>query len=168
MKIPFLIVITSMALGVFIAILFGVNESIFKDKIAYDLSLNQKIQSITDPQVKTAKLSKEKSKNWRYYQRFHFHSTGISAMSLGVLLLLLFSTAPRRLKKSCAYMVSVGGFLYPFVWLFAAIYGPVIGRGAAKEKFAVFGYMGGVFLLGLFLLLYLIAKYPMKMQELDS
>jgi len=42
------------------------------------------------------------------------------------------------------------------------IYGPEMGREVAKEAFAIFGYMGGVFLLGLFLSLYMALKYPSR------
>lgn len=49
---------------------------------------------------------------------------------------------------AAADLMSIGGLLYPFVWLFAGIYGPEMGRTEAKEAFAIFGYMGGLFLVG--------------------
>ncbi|RLA62687.1 MAG: hypothetical protein DRQ89_08930 [Epsilonproteobacteria bacterium] len=164
-KLPFILTVFSMILGVFIAILFGVNEHLFKDKIKNDLGKNEKIMSIVDVDKRTAKLNAEASKNWRYYQRFHFHSTGIASMALGVLILLSFSMGSSMLKLVSSYMVSIGGFLYPFVWLFAAMYGPIMGRSAAKESFAFFGYMGGVFLLGLLLSLFILVKYPLKFKN---
>ena len=165
-KIPFFVTITGMILGVFIATVFGINEHLFKDRIAHQLEQNTKIQSISDPAARSAKIAKEKTKNWRYFQRFHFHSTGIGSMAMGILLFLaLCSAAPRKMRNVAAYMVSVGGFLYPFIWLFAAVFGPEIGRSAAKEKFAVFGYMGGVFLLGLIFTLFLSVRYPWSVAE---
>jgi hypothetical protein len=164
-KFPFILTITSMILGVFIAILFGVNEQMFKGKIKQDLGNNQKIMSIVDEGKRAAKIKAESSKNWRYYQRFHFHSTGIASMTLGVLILLSFSVASGGLKLVAGYMVSIGGFLYPFIWLFAAMYGPIMGRTAAKESFAIFGYMGGVFLLGLLVSLFTLIKYPIKFKN---
>lgn len=161
-KIPFIITLLSMICGVFIAILFGVNESIFKEQISRDLYANEKIMSIVDEAERNEKIKTEENKNWRYYQRFHFHSTGISAMSLGALILLAFSLAPKNLGLASSYMISLGGFFYPFVWLFAGIYGPVMGRSAAKEAFAIFGYMGGVFLFGLILATFILIKYPIK------
>jgi hypothetical protein len=59
-------------------------------------------------------------------------------------------------------MIAIGGFLYPFVWLFAGLYGPEMGRSEAKEAFAVFGYMGGVYLVGILYALYLAAAKPWK------
>ena len=164
-KIPFALVILSMVMGVFISILFGVNESLFKNKISKDLHQNQKIMSIADVGKREAKLKKESDKNWRYYQRFHFHSTGISAMSMGTLIVLAFSAAPAVLVLISSYMISVGGILYPFIWLFAGMYGPIMGRSAAKEAFAIFGYMGGVYLIGLIIALFIVVKHPLKFNK---
>ncbi len=164
-KLPFILSVLTMLSGVIIAILFGVNEDLFKDKIAQDLVQNQKVMSIVDIEKREAKIEAEKEKNWRYYQRFHFHATGIGAMSLASLILLTFSLAPFLVRLVGSYMISVGGFLYPYVWLFAGIYGPIMGRSEAKEAFRVFGYMGGVFLLGLLVLLYCLIKYPNKLAK---
>jgi hypothetical protein len=161
-KIPFILALLGMVGGVSISILFGINESIFKDKITSDLKLNKKIMSIVNTTERESKIDKEESKVWRYYQRFHFHSTGISAMTLSALILLTFSMAPSIFKLIASYMISAGGFLYPFVWLFAALYGPIMGRSEAKESFAIFGYMGGLFLLGLFFALTILIRYPVK------
>ncbi|OFZ18850.1 MAG: hypothetical protein A2Z20_02485 [Bdellovibrionales bacterium RBG_16_40_8] len=157
---PYIIALLGMILGVFISILFGFNENIFKDKIARDLNQNESIMKITDSQAQQTKIEEEKDKNWRYYQRYHFHATGISGISLATLILLGFSTAPALITMLSSFMVSIGGFLYPFVWLFSAMYGPIMGRSQAKETFAIFGYMGGVFLVGLVLAMFLFIKYP--------
>ncbi len=161
-RIPFVIAILTLICGVFISIIFGVNEDFFKDKIKEGLSKNEKINLIKDAAEKDVFLKSESDKNWRYYQRFHFHSTGIGAMVMGVLLFISFLSAPQKLKNITSYAIAIGGFLYPFVWLFAAMYGPELGREVAKEKYVAFGYMGGVFLLGLFLSLFMALKYPFK------
>lgn len=147
-KIPYSLAILSMVGGVFIAILFAVNEEMFIARIHTGLERNAKIQQIVDPVAKAGKIASETEKNWRYYQRFHFHATGIGAMTMGLLLFISRLKAPRRSSRAAAYLVSIGGFLYPFVWLFAGIYGPEMGRSEAKEAFALLGYMGGVFLAG--------------------
>jgi len=167
-KAPFLITLFSIFLGVFIAILFAVNEDLFKKQIANGLLENAKViemsqSSAPEMQEKKASYIKaESEKNWRYYQRFHFHSTGIAAMSLGILLVISLLSAPKLQVLIASYMVAIGGFLYPFVWLFAGIYGPSMGRSAAKESFALFGYMGGVFLVGVAFSIYLVARYPLR------
>jgi len=152
-KIPFALALLTMFGGVFIAILFGANEELFKKKIETQLMSNPAYSSLQDPAEQKKQMAQEADKNWRYYQRFHFHATGIGAMSLAVLTFLTLLTPASKLRAAACWFVSVGGFLYPFVWLFAAMWGPEIGRGAAKEKFAVFGYMGGLFLLGIILAL---------------
>jgi hypothetical protein len=164
-KIPFVLAITAMTGGVLIAILFGVNEEMFRQRIATGLEQNAEIQAMADPVAKAAKLEAEASKNWRYYQRFHFHATGIGAMMMGLLLFLFRLDAPEKFKRSAAYLIAVGGLLYPFVWLFAGIYGPEMGRHAAKEAFAIFGYAGGLFLLGALLTLALAIRYKMGEPE---
>ncbi len=161
-RVPFVLAIIGMVGGVFIAILFGANEDIFHDRIAAGLARNDKIQQMADPTQKAAKLSSEAEKNWRYYQRFHFHATGVGAMMMGLLLFLQRLKAPRRATLAASWLLAVGGVLYPFVWLFAGIYGPEMGRSEAKEAFAIFGYAGGLFLLGGIMTLVLAAKYPLE------
>lgn len=147
-KIPFALAILSMSGGVFISILFGVNEEMFLARIKAGLEKNVKIQQIVNPEEKSAKIKSETDKNWRYYQRYHFHATGIGAMMMGLLLFLSQLSLSTKAFYPPAYLLSVGGVLYPFVWLFAGIYGPEMGRTEAKEAFAIFGYMGGLFLVG--------------------
>ncbi len=161
-RIPFFLALLAMIGGVFIAILFATQEEKFQSKIAAGLEKNEKIQKIVDPTEKAAKIKSESEKNWRYYQRYHFHATGIGAMMIGILLFLARLEAPKNFVTIASYMVAIGGFLYPFVWLFAGMYGPEMGRSEAKEAFAIFGYMGGVFLVGGLLSMILSLKYDMK------
>jgi len=144
---------------VFIAILFGANEEMFLDRIAAGLEKNVKIQQIEDPAQKEQKVKAETEKNWRYYQRYHFHATGIGAMMMGILLFLARLKAPRKHINIASYLVAIGGILYPFVWLFAGIYGPEMGRAEAKEAFAILGYAGGLFLVGGIYSIVLATKY---------
>lgn len=168
-KIPFLLSILAIIGGVFISILFGADESIFKNRIAQGLEKNIKIQSIVDLDKKVEKIKSEQDKNWRYYQRYHFHANGIASLSLAMLILLAFIKASRKEILVASYMIAIGGFLYPFVWLFAALYGPEMGRDEAKEAFAIFGYMGGLYLLGIVYALYLAVardwRAPLTFQE---
>ena len=162
-KIPFFLSVLSIVGGVLIALGFGISEKSFKQRIEDGLSNNTQIQSIADPEIKQATLKKEKDKNWRYYQRYHFHANGNGALALALVIFLFsVSKAPEKLRLTSAYLISIGGFLYPFIWLFAALYGPEIGRHAAKEQFAIFGYMGTVFFVGVFLTMGMILFCPLK------
>lgn len=154
-KFPILLSIFAIIGGVFISILFGANEEFFQERIARGLEKNTQVQSIVDPAARADKIKSEKDKNWRYYQRYHFHANGIASLSLALLLLLAFVKASKKEILLASFMISVGGFLYPFVWLLAAIYGPEMGRSEAKETFAIFGYMGGLYLVGIIYALYL-------------
>lgn len=161
-KFPYILSVLAMVGGVFISIIFGANEGFFKDRIAKGIDQNIKIQSIQDIEVKNQKIKSEQDKNWRYYQRYHFHASGIAALSLSLLVFLAYIKTSSKKKLIAAYMISIGGFLYPFVWLMAAIYGPEMGRDEAKEAFAILGYMGGVYLLGILFTLYLAVMNPLK------
>lgn len=158
-RIPFFLALLSIVGGVFISILFSVQEDMFKDRIAAGLEKNVKIQEIVDQAEKKEKIKSESEKNWRYYQRYHFHATGIGAMMMGILLFLSQLKAPARSRTIASFLIAVGGVLYPFVWLFAGLYGPEMGRNEAKEAFALFGYMGGLFLLGGAYSMFLSLKY---------
>ena len=159
-KAPYFISLCGIIGGIIIAIVFGVNESYFKNKIQFGLENNQKILLIKDPSLRADKIKLESAKNWRYYQRYHFHSTGLGALSLALLLFLSFINGPKLLVLTSQTLIAIGGCLYPFVWFFAALYGPEMGRHEAKEAFALFGYMGGVFLVGVLGATYLAVKYP--------
>jgi hypothetical protein len=154
-KFPILLSIVAIIGGVFISIIFGANESFFQNRISQGLEKNIKIQLIADEKVKSEKIKSEQEKSWRYYQRYHFHANGIASMSLGLVILLAFVKASKKEIMIASYMISIGGFLYPFVWLFAALYGPEMGRNEAKEAFAILGYMGGVYLVGVIYALFL-------------
>ena len=168
-KTPFLITLLSLIGGVLIAIGFGANEDYFKAKIQAGLAKNPHIQLIQDPIVKADKIKTEADKSWRYYLRYHFHANGIAGVTLALLIFLTFIQATQFQLMLASYSVSIGGFLYPFVWLLAGIYGPEMGREEAKEAFRFFGYAGGVFLVGLLFSFYLaVAKnwriIPQKIQ----
>jgi len=81
---------------------------------------------------------------------------------MGLLLFLKRLRAPMRLVTISSFAVALGGFFYPFLWLFAGIYGPEMGRAEAKEAFAIFGYMGGLFLLGGLSTFVLACRYEIK------
>ena len=93
-------------------------------------------------------VEQSSSKIWRYAQRAHFHSTGIAAFSIGLLLLIMHSSLGNRLQSVAAVLVGLGG-LYPLPWFTMFILAPYIGRGAAQHHIVteMFTYIGVVSLL---------------------
>lgn len=162
-KVIFAIPVGGIILGTLIAVFFGANEAMFKDYISNELKVSDQITSIVDPVKQEKKFSKEKDKNWRYFQRFHFHSTAINSMSLALLLLLFLGIqASKSEKLALGLGTAITGFLYPFYWLFAGYVGPSIGRSAAKEMFAPLGYMGGIYLVACLGILFVLVKRPLN------
>ncbi|HNP30658.1 MAG TPA: hypothetical protein PKK23_16555, partial [Nitrospirales bacterium] len=98
--------------------------------------------------------SKSADKIWRYAQRAHFHATGIAAFSLGLVILVMFSTLKPTYKKASAILLGLSSF-YPLSWYTMFWLAPSIGRGPAHAHILTefFAYTGvGGLLLGAFFL----------------
>ena len=119
------------------------NEGVFKDFVAQGVAAHPTLHDAASEE-----------KIWRYAQRTHFHAGGIAAFCLGLIILVMFSELPQRLKKASAILIGLGG-VYPMAWLSMFFLAPSIGRDAAHEHlvtklFTVVG-VGGL-LLGSFIL----------------
>ncbi len=126
------LVLLGLAFGVILGIGFGVNEDAFQNYISEGISAH--------PQVHDAR---SQDKIWRYAQRAHFHSTGIAAFSIGLLLLVAVSSLGRKLKSVTSVLIGLS-FLYPLSWFTMFILAPSIGRSAAHSHIAteMFTYAG--------------------------
>ena len=138
------IVLLGLFVSIGLGIAFGVNEGVFKDFVAQGVAAHPELHAAASA-----------DKIWRYAQRTHFHSGGIAAFCLGLLVLVMFSELPQRLKKVSAVLIGLGG-VYPMAWLSMFFLAPSIGRGAAHEHlvtklFTVVG-VGGLLLGSLILL----------------
>jgi hypothetical protein len=143
-KIGLALVMLCLAFGIGMGITFGVNEDMYKNRIAEQVAAN--------PQVHD---ESSESKIWRYAQRAHFHATGIAAFSLGLLLLLLQADMKAGTRKLASILLGLGA-LYPLAWFNMYLLAPSIGRGAAHHHIMteVFTYIGvGGLVLGLLMLL---------------
>lgn len=131
-KTGIVITLLLMMFGVGMGVAFGVQEEAFKGYVSENVDAN--------PQVHDAK---SKSKIWRYAQRAHFHSTGISALSLGLILLLIFTRISAGVKSVAATLIALGG-IYPFSWFSMFLLAPMIGRGAAHGHIVteIFTFIG--------------------------
>ena len=142
-KIGLALVLLGLLFGVGMGIVFGVNEDVFKDYIAQGITANPDVHD-----------SKSADKIWRYAQRAHFHATGIAAFSLGLVILVMFSTLKPTYKKASAIFLGLSSF-YPLSWYTMFWLAPSIGRGPAHAHILTefFAYTGvGGLLLGAFFL----------------
>jgi len=118
-KIGLALVILGLLFGIGLGITFGVNEAFFENYIAQGIAAYPELHDANSPE-----------KIWRYAQRAHFHSTGIAAFSIGVLLLVSASSLKQWLKPITAVLISLGG-LYPLAWLTIFIVAPSMGSKVA-------------------------------------
>ncbi len=142
-KLGLAIVLVGLLFGVGMGIVFGVNEDLFKDYIAQGIAANPDVHDTKSP-----------DKIWRYAQRAHFHATGIAALSLGLVILVMFSTLKPTYKKASAILLGLSSF-YPLSWYTMFWLAPSIGRGPAHAHNLTqsFVYTGvGGLLLGAFFL----------------
>jgi len=137
-RIGLAIVLIGLFLGVGMGISFGINEDAYKDFVAEGIAAHPTVHD-----------EKSQSKIWRYAQRAHFHANGISAFSLGLLILVMFSAMKARMKAITAILIGLGS-LYPFAWFTMFFLAPSIGRDPAHEhiltKMFTFVGVGGLLL----------------------
>lgn len=142
-KIGLALVMLCLAFGIGLGVTFGINEDMFKERIAEQVAANPSVHD-----------ESSNSKIWRYAQRAHFHATGISAFSLGLLLLLLHANMKAGTRKITSILIGLGG-LYPLAWFNMYLFAPAIGRGPAHDHILteIFTYVGvGALVIGFLML----------------
>jgi len=142
-KIGLFLVMMTLLFGIGLGVSFGVAHDPIKTHIADGVTSHADVHD-----------DKSNSKIWRYAQRAHFHATGIAAFSIGLVLLIMFSSLKRKLKTVSSILVGLGG-LYPLSWFTMFILAPSIGRNAAQHHIITetFVYIGvGGLLLGIAIL----------------
>jgi len=142
-KIGLFLVMLTLLFGIGLGVGFGVAEDSFQSYISSGVAANPSVHD-----------AKSEHKIWRYAQRAHFHATGISAFSLGLVLLIMLSSLKRKLKTVASTLVGLSGF-YPMSWFSMFLLSPSIGRSAAHNHIIteMFTYIGvGGLLLGIAIL----------------
>ncbi|MFA9240399.1 MAG: hypothetical protein ACEQSQ_11015 [Candidatus Paceibacteria bacterium] len=142
-KIGLLITLLSLLFGIGLGIVFGAKEEVFKNYISQNIQANPTLHD-----------DKSKDKIWRYVQRAHFHSTGIAAYSLALLLIILVSKMKTNAKSFSSTMIGIGT-LYPLSWYLMFYLAPQIGRDAAHNHIlteSIVYISTGAFLIGLFMI----------------
>ena len=142
-KIGLLITLLSLVFGIGLGIVFGAKEEVFKNYISQNIQENPTVHD-----------DKSKDKICRYVQRAHFHSTGIAAYSLALLLIILVSKMKENAKRLSSTLIGVGT-LYSFSWYLMFYLAPTIGRDAAHSHIlteSIVYISTGAFLIGLFMI----------------
>lgn len=142
-RIGLFLVLLTLIFGIGLGVGFGVAEDSIKTYISEGVASHTNVHD-----------DKSNSKIWRYAQRAHFHATGISAISIGLVILIMFSSLTRKLKTISSILVGLGG-LYPLSWFSMFILAHSIGRDAAHQHIIteMLTYIGvGGLLLGIVVL----------------
>ncbi len=129
--------------GIALAVMFGVAEDAVKDAIAKGVAAHPALHDAKSP-----------AKIWRWWQRAHFHATGIAAFTFALVGITALSGLRPVMKKLTSLLLGLGG-LYPVSWLVMALLAPSMGRSAAHNALgvevmvfvAVFGMLSGLGLL---------------------
>ncbi len=142
-KVGLLLVMLTLIFGISLGMSFGIYEDSIQAYIAEGVAAHPEVHD-----------DKSNSKIWRYAQRAHFHATGIAAFSIGLVILVMFSSLKKKLKTTAAILIGLAG-LYPLAWFTMFLLAPSIGRDAAHGHIIteMFTYVGiGGLLLGIAIL----------------
>ncbi len=129
-RIGFILSLLTLLFGFILGGLFGAIESKIKGH------LKEEAQAVFDTVYKgdSVKMKKITDKSWVYFKRAHLHASGLGAISLAAILLLMFMQTTLILKNITAIFLGLGSFGYSLFWMFAALKAPGLGStGAAKE-----------------------------------
>ncbi len=124
--------------------------------------LKGEAQAVSDTVYKgdSAKMKKITDKSWVYFKRAHLHASGLGAISLAVILLLMFMQTTLILKNITAIFLGLGSLVYSLFWMFAALNAPGLGStGAAKEALSFMAIpSAGMCIIGLVSVLVIVIK----------
>lgn len=142
-KMGLALVILGLFFGVSLGVSFGIGQGTIQYYIHKEVAAHPEVHD-----------ENSEHKIWRYVQRAHMHATGISAFSLGLIILVMFSDMKARLKTVSSVLIGLGSF-YPLAWFTMFAVAPYIGREQSHEFIVtrIFTYIGvGGLLLGLLIL----------------
>jgi hypothetical protein len=155
-RIGVLLSLLTLLFGFALGVLFGAIEGKIKGH------LKKEAQAVSDTVYKgdSVKMEKIVDKSWTYLKRAHLHANGLGAISLAVILLLMFMQAALILKKLTAIFLGLGSFGYSLFWMFAALKAPGLGStGAAKEALSFLAIpSAGMCIIGLISVLIIVLK----------
>lgn len=149
-----LIAFLAIVFGTGLGMAFGIYEDQIKGYFLSEVKAHPAIHEQTPTNIK-----KQVKDSWRYTQRAHFHSQGLGALGVGIILVIAFSWVSASIRRWLSLAVGIGAFLYPFCWLIAGLRIASMGKHAAKASVDWLAYIsiplffGGMMLTLLILLL---------------
>lgn len=114
--------------GILMGVAFGVFEDNIKEMINTAVDLNASVH--------LEGVSKAKGKIFRWWQRAHFHATGMGAFTLAMIAIVALSGLKSSFKRWASILIALAG-LYPLSWLLMSLVAPSMGRDAAHHNIAV-------------------------------
>ncbi|KHE91775.1 MAG: hypothetical protein K8F52_07980 [Candidatus Scalindua rubra] len=155
-RIGVILSLLTLLLGFLLGGLFGAIEGKIKGH------LKEEAQAVFDTVYEgdSAKMKIITDKSWAYFKRAHLHASGLGAISLAVILLLMFMETTWILKEVTAIFLGLGSLGYSLFWMFAALKAPGLGStGAAKEALSFMAIpSAGMCIIGLILVLIIVIK----------
>lgn len=124
-KIGLFLVLAGLAFGFALGVSFGVFEDDYKAYIKNGIAAH--------PEAYEKGSERDM---WRFVQRAHFHATGISAFSLGLLVFVMLSDMKDSFKKASSILIGLGSF-YPLSWFTMFLVAPSVGAEPSHEYFLV-------------------------------
>ena len=109
-------------------ILMGVAMGIFEDSIKEMISMGVDANAANHLEG----VAKAKGKIFRWWQRAHFHATGMGAFLIAMIAIAAISNLKPAIKRLSSILIAFGG-LYPFSWFLLSLKAPSMGRPAAHH-----------------------------------
>jgi hypothetical protein len=110
--------------GILMGVAMGIFEDSIKDMINMGVDANAAVH--------LEGAAKAKTKIFRWWQRAHFHATGMGAFLLAMIAIVAISNLKTGMKRLSSILIALGG-LYPFSWFIMSLKAPALGRSVAHH-----------------------------------
>lgn len=91
-------------------------------------------------------------------RRGHVHAMGLGLLTIVISFILVFNSAPDRIKAAASVLTGLGGLIYPFAWIVMGYRTPGLGPNAAEASVTIIAgpavalVLLGIFTAGIFVL----------------
>ncbi|HXZ26342.1 MAG TPA: hypothetical protein VEI24_08990 [Nitrospiria bacterium] len=126
----------AIVVGTSLGMAFGLYEEPIRDYLTTQIKAHPEAHDQAPDAV-----NRDVNKAWRDIQRAHFHSQGLGALGVGIILVLSLSWVSAPVKRWVALATGLGALLYPFCWL---LMGLRVGPMGAEAAHASVDWLAGV------------------------